>query len=273
LVKAASESLAGRVGMVDMAGLDVWEVGADHWRGLWLRGCFPRSFLAPDDAASFHWRESFTRTFLERDIPQLGLQMAAESLRRFWTMCAHWHGQIWNAAEFGRSLGISETAVRHRLDLLTGTYMVRRLPPWHENLRKRQVKAPKIYLRDSGLLHHLLGLNRHEALLSHPKLGASWEGFALEQTLGRLHTREAYFWATHNGAELDLFLPAGTKRIGVEFKYADAPGMTRSLRSALTDLGLDEAWIVYPGRERYRVHERVEALPLPECLAALGRRG
>lgn len=154
MVKAASESLAGRVGMVDMAGLDVWEVGADHWRGLWLRGCFPRSFLAPDDAASFHWRESFTRTFLERDIPQSGLQMAADSLRRFWTMCAHWHGQIWNAAEFGRSLGISETAVRHRLDLLTSTYMVRRLPPWHENLRKRQVKAPKIYLRTWGSMRH-----------------------------------------------------------------------------------------------------------------------
>lgn len=265
LIKGVTESLAGRVGFVDLAGFDCWETGADDLRTLWLRGGFPRSFLAPDDNASLLWREDFLRSFLERDLPQFGIQIPADAMRRFWTMVAHYHGQIWNAAEFGRSLGISESSLRHRLDVLTGTYMVRKLPPWHENLKKRQVKSPKIYVRDSGIVHNLLGLETFHALQSHPKLGASWEGFALENILARSRTREAYFWATHAGAELDLLLFHHGRRIGFEFKYADAPGMTKSLHAALGDLSLDRAWVVYPGRERYRLHEKVEAIPLADC--------
>jgi predicted AAA+ superfamily ATPase len=270
LVKGVTESLAGRVGLVDMAGFDCWETQPDDLRALWLRGGFPRSFLAPDDGSSLLWRESFLRSFLERDLPQFGISIPADAMRRFWTMVAHYHGQVWNAAEFGRSLGVSEASLRHRLDVLTGTYMVRRLLPWHENLKKRQVKAPKVYVRDSGIAHHLLGIETFPTLQSHPKLGASWEGFALENILARARARDAYFWATHAGAELDLLLFHQGKRIGFEFKYADAPGMTKSLHTALADLSLDRAWVVYPGRERYRLHDKVEAIPLIDCLEALG---
>lgn len=269
LIKGVTESLAGRVGFVDLAGFDCWETGAAELRTLWLRGGFPRSFLAADDNASLLWREAFLRSFLERDLPQFGISIPADAMRRFWTMVAHYHGQIWNAAEFGRSLGVSEASLRHRLDVLTGTYMVRRLQPWHENLKKRQVKSPKVYVRDSGIVHHLLGLETFHALQSHPKLGASWEGFALENILARTRSREAYFWATHAGAELDLLLIHQGRRIGFEFKYADAPGMTKSLHTALGDLSLDRAWVVYPGRERYRLHEKVEAIPLTDCLNAM----
>jgi predicted AAA+ superfamily ATPase len=265
LIKGVSESLAGRVGFVDLAGFDCWEAKAGDLRSLWLRGGFPRSYLAPDDASSLLWRDGFVRTFLERDIPQFGITIPAETLRRFWTMVAHYHGQVWNGSEFGRSLGVSETAIRHYLDILTGTYMVRRLAPWHENLKKRQVKSPKVYVRDSGIVHHLLGLQSLADLQSHPKLGASWEGFALENILARANARDAYFWATHAGAELDLLLFHKGKRLGFEFKYGDAPGMTKSLHSAISDLSLDRAWIIYPGTERYRIHEKVEVLPLTDC--------
>ena len=197
LVQGVSESLAGRVGFIDLSGFSLEEVGASTVTSLWTRGGFPRSFLAPDDEVSYAWRRDFIRTFLERDIPQLGINIPAETLRRFWTMIAHYHGQVWNAAQFGRSLGSSESTARRYLDILSGAFMVRVLPPWFENLGKRQVKAPKVYLRDSGLLHALLQLTDLHSVLGHPKLGASWEGFALEHVVTSLGTRDAYYWATH----------------------------------------------------------------------------
>ncbi len=264
LVRGASESLAGRIGFVDLGGLDLSELGAQSWRKLWLRGGFPRSHLARSDAASLRWRRDFVRTFLERDVPQLGIRIPTPALRRFWMMIAHCHGQLWNGAELGRSLGVGEHTVRRYLDLLTGTFLVRQLPPWFENLSKRQYKAPKVYVRDSGLLHALLGVGSFDELSGHPKLGASWEGFALEQVLASMPDVDAYFWGTHAGAELDLLLMRRGRRYGVEFKYADAPAMTRSLHVALADLALRRAWIVYPGRERYAVHPMVEVVPLAE---------
>jgi predicted AAA+ superfamily ATPase len=262
LVKGTSESLAGRIGFVDLSGFTLEEIGAKKRDRLWNRGGLPRSYLAPSNAASGDWRQDFIRTFLERDIPQLGITIPSETLRRFWTMVAHYHGQVWNAAEFARSLGASENTARRYLDILSGAYMVRVLPPWFENLKKRQVKAPKIYIRDSGILHALLQLVTPRDLLGHPKLGASWEGFALEHALNLINTRDAYYWATHGGAELDLLIFASGKRFGFEIKYTDAPGLTRSMRIALEDLRLDHLWIVYPGRETYPLHERVAAIPL-----------
>jgi predicted AAA+ superfamily ATPase len=265
LIRGASETLAGRIGFVDLGGFDLGEVGTRAWRRLWLRGGFPRSYLAATDALSFRWRRDFIRTVLERDIPQLGVRVASELLRRFWMMLAHFHAQIWNGADLARSLGVSEHTVRGYLDLLSATYLVRQLPPWYENISKRQYTAPKVYIRDSGLLHTLLAVGTGAELEAHPKLGASWEGFALEQILTLGGSHEAYFWGTHAGAELDLFLVRRGRRYGVEFKYSDAPTMTKSLHIALADLKLERAWIVYPGRERYPVHEKVEALPLAEA--------
>lgn len=262
IVRGASESLAGRVGFVDLGGLNLAEVGPKARDALWLRGGFPRSFLATTDTASARWRSDFLRTFLEQDLPQLGVRTAAETLRRFWTMIAHFHGQVWNGAEFARALSASEPTARHYLDLLCGTYMVRRLQPWHTNLGKRELKAPKIYVRDSGLLHSLLGITDRDGLLSHPKLGASWEGFALEQILAACGAEDTYYWATHNGAELDLVLFRRGKAWGVEFKVGDGPTMTKSLQIALDDLKLERAWIVHAGTKTYPVHERVNALPL-----------
>ena len=272
LVRGVSESLAGRVGFVDLGGLDLSEVGAARQHGLWLRGGLPRSFLARGEPSSVSWRRDFIRTFLERDVPQLGIRIPAEALRRFWMMLAHFHGQIWNGADVARSLGTSEHTVRRYLDVMSGTYLVRQLPPWFENLSKRQYKSPKVYVRDSGLLHVLLGIETGEGLLGHPRLGASWEGFALEQVLATVGDREAYFWGTHAGAEIDLVLFRHGRRIGVEFKYGDAPAMTRSLHVALQDLALDRAFIVYPGRERYRLHEKVEVVPLVEVPRLLVHR-
>ena len=200
LVKGVSESLAGRIGLVDLGGFNIAEAGTANWRALWARGGFPRSFLADDDSGSALWRQSFVRTFLERDLPQLGIRVPAETLRRFWTMIAHYHGQVWNAAEFARALGANEGTARRYLDILSGAFMVRLLPPWFENLKKRQVKSPKVYLRDSGLLHTLLGLTTADSLAGHPKVGASFEGFAVEQVLAAFGDSDAYFWATHAGA-------------------------------------------------------------------------
>ncbi len=273
VVRGVSESLAGRIGFVDLTGFDLEEAGADRWRDLWIRGGFPPSFLARSVADSLEWRRDFLRTFLERDLPALGVRTPAEALRRFWTMLAHYHGQTLNVADLGRGLGIRAETVRRHLDLLVGTYAVRLLPPWHENLSKRQVRAPKVYLRDSGILHLLHGIGGWEGLLGHPKRGASWEGFALEQVIGSRRDADACFWATHGGAELDLLLLAGGRRIGVEFKFADAPSMTRSLHAAMEDLRLDEAWLVHPGTGRYRVHEKAEAIPLAEALVVLGEDG
>ena len=273
LVKGVSESLAGRVGLVDLGGFDLREVAADPWRTLWLRGGFPRSYLAPDARGSALWRESFVRTFLERDIPQFGITIPVETLRRFWTMIAHYHGQIWNAAELARSLGASERTARGYLDILAGAFMVRALPPWFENLKKRQVKAPKVYVRDTGLLHTLLDVVRESDLAGHPKVGASFEGFAMEQLLAAFETGNAYFWATHGGAEIDLLITRGGKRYGFDCKLSDAPGTTRSMRVALDDLGLEHLWIVYAGDEAYSLDERISVLPvagIPGLAALLG---
>ena len=265
LVRGVSESLAGRVGLVDLGGFHLGEVDATGWRKLWTRGGFPRSYLARDGQRSSLWRRSFIRTFLERDIPQLGITIPAERLRRFWTMIAHYHGQTWNGAEFARALGTSEATARRYLDILTGAFVVRALPPWFENLKKRQVKAPKVYVRDTGLLHELLGLPGERELTGHHKVGASFEGFAVEQLLAGLATRDAYFWATHGGAELDLLVFRGGKRYGFECKFADAPGTTRSMRVALEDLGLAHLWIVYPGDEAYALDDRISVLPISQA--------
>ncbi len=262
IVRGVSESLAGRIEFIDLSGFDLSETGTENLDRLWVRGGFPRSFLAEDEASSMAWRDNFIRTFLERDIPQLGITIPAETLRRFWTMIAHFHGQVWNAAQLARSFGVSENTVRGYLDILAGAFMVRLLPPWFENLRKRQVKSPKVYLRDTGLLHALLHVERLADLQSHPKLGASWEGFALEQMCTLLEAREVYFWATHGGAELDLLVTVSGKRHGFEFKYADAPRSTRSMRVALEDLDLEKIWVIYPGTKRYELDESITVCPL-----------
>jgi predicted AAA+ superfamily ATPase len=266
MVKGISESLAGRIGFVDLSGFDLREVGAEQLSRLWSRGGFPKSFLATNDAASMAWRGDFIRTFLERDIPQLGITIPAETISRFWTMIAHYHGQVWNSAQFARSLGTSENTARRYLDILSSSYMVRILPPWFENIRKRQVKAPKIYIRDSGILHTLLQLRTLTDLQGHPKLGASWEGFALEELIGALNTRNTYFWATHAGTELDLFMLVGGKRYGIEVKYADAPGRSRSMLVAIQDLSLEHLWVIYPGQQEYRLDERISVTPLDTAL-------
>ena len=264
LVKGVSESLAGRIGFVDLAGFQLWEVGVQHRDRLWIRGGLPKAFLADSDAESIQWRENFIRTFLERDIPQLGITIAAETLRRFWTMIAHYHGQVWNAAEFARALGTAENTARRYLDILSGAYMVRVLPPWFENLKKRQVKAPKIYIRDSGLFHSLLQVLNLADLQGHPKIGASWEGFALEHIIRVFRTRDVYFCATHAGAELDLMVTIAGKRHGFEFKYTDAPGVKRSMHIAIEDLGLEHLWIIYPGDQEYALDSKITVLPLEQ---------
>lgn len=269
LVKDASESMAGRVEFIELAGLDLSEVGPETMESLWLRGGFPRSYLADSDEDSFAWREGFVRTFLERDLPQLGITIPATAMRRFWSMLAHYHGQTWNGAELSRSLGLSAKTVRSYLDILTGAFMLRQLQPWYENLSKRQVRSPKVYFRDSGLLHSLLGLPDRLALLGHPKVGASWEGFAIEQLLTLLRPGEAYFWATHGGAELDLLFMHRGRRYGIEAKFTEAPVATPSMRIALEDLGLEHLWVVHPGRHAYPIGERLSALPLAEASVRL----
>lgn len=264
LIKKASETLAGRVEFVELTGFTLAEVKSKDERKLWLRGGFPRSFLASSEKDSVSWREGLIRTFLERDIPQLGISIPAAAMRRFWTMLAHYHGQIWNASELGRALGFSDKTMRSYLDILSGTFMIRQLMPWHENLSKRQVKAPKIYFRDSGILHQLLSLPDFQALTGHPRVGASWEGFALEQTLNVIETKQIYFWSTYSGAELDLFFLHGGRRYGVEFKYSETPLVTKSMRSAFDTLELDHLWIVYPGAAKYPVHEKITVLPLKD---------
>lgn len=271
LIRGLSESLAGRIGVLDLFGFDLSETGSESMRALWTRGGFPRAFLAPDDTASSDWRAAFVRTFLERDLPLFGIAIPAATLRRFWTMIAHYHGQVWNAAEFARSLSVDEKTARRYLDILAGAFVVRVLPPWFENIKKRQVKAPKIYVRDSGLLHSLLGLATAADLSGHPKLGASWEGFVIEQVIAAMQTRDAYYWATQSGAELDLMVFSKGKRHGFEIKYADAPGTTKSMHIALEDLGLEHLWVVYPGTERYQLHDRITVVPATE-IPALAKR-
>jgi len=263
LVKGVSETLAGRVLSVSVAGFILAEIGVENRDLLWLRGGFPRSYLAASDRASTRWREAFVDTFLERDIPQLGINIPAETLRRFWTMLSHYHGQTWNSSELARALGANEKTARRYLDILSGTYVVRVLPPWFENIGKRQRKAPKVYIRDTGLLHTLLRIGTMAQLRSHPKYGASWEGFALEQVLMRWGEHSAYFWGTHRGAELDLLITHAGKRYGFEFKCTDAPRTTKSMHIVTEDLRLEHLWVIYPGDLEYPLGPEMTALPLP----------
>ena len=262
LIRGVSETLAGRLLFVDVGGFSLAEVEPANQDRLWMRGGFPRAWLAPSTAAWTRWMESFTRTFLERDIPGLGSKVSPESLGRFWRMLAHYHGQAWNAAELGRSMDVSVTAVNHYRDLLAGTFMVRVLPPWFENLGKRIVKSPKVYVRDSGILHFLLGLEEMRELPVHPRYGASWEGFALEQTLRAHGERDAYFYRTQRGAELDLLLLRRGRRWGFEFKCTDAPRVTKSMLVVIADLGLAHLWVLYPGDREYPLADAITALPL-----------
>ena len=273
LVRGVSESLAGRVALVDVTGFNLAEVGADKWRTLWWRGGFPLAYLAESAAASREWQEHFVRTLLERDLPQLGSTIAATALRRFWTMLTHYHGQVWKGSELARSLGASEPTMRKYLDLLTSTFMVRQLTPWHENVGKRQVKAPKIYVRDSGLLHCLMRQESFADLEAHPKLGASWEGFALEQVLSLTGDRDAYFWGTHGGAELDLLVLRRGRKYGFEFKYGDGPTLTKSMHVALNDLKLERLFVVHPGAHSYAMNERTEAVGITSLGARLAEAG
>lgn len=268
LLRQSSETLAGRLELLPLEGFRLSDVGARAQARHWLRGGFPLSFIARSEADSLNWRRQFLQAFLERDLPQLGITIPAVALRRFWNMVAHYHGQIWNSAELARALAINEATVRRYLDLMTGVFMVRQLPPWFENLGKRQVKAPKVYVRDSGLLHALLGLGDPRGLEHHPKVGASWEGYAVEEVLKALRPDDAYYWATHNGAEIDLVLFKDGRRIGVECKRMDAPTLTPSMRIALADLKLDQLFVVYPGERRYPLGDRVEAVPLAELVVA-----
>mgnify|MGYP001585755269 CR=1 FL=1 len=264
-LRQPAESLAGRLETVELSGFSLAEVGASQQARHWLRGGFPPSFLAASEADSLAWRQSFVQTLVERDVPLLGVtNISPPLLRRFWAMLAHYHGRIWNAAELARSLGIGESAVRRYLDALEGAFLVRVLRPYHANLLKRQVKSPKVYLRDTGLLHILLGIRSEKDLLEHPLHGASWEGYALEEILRAFQPEETYFWATHGGAELDLLLIKDGRRVGVECKRADAPRLTPSMRAALQDLELDRLLVVYPGSQRYALAERVEVLPITD---------
>lgn len=262
IIKTASETLAGRVEFIELSGFNLSETGKENWKTNWLRGGFPRSYLSDSDEDSLAWREGFIRTFLERDIPQLGINIPAVAMRRFWTMLAHYHGQTWNASELERSMGLSDKTVRSYLDILTGTFMIRQLQPWFENLGKRQVKSPKVYLRDTGLLHSLLNISDWHSLLGHPKIGASWEGFVIEQILRIIYPSQAYFWATHSGAEIDLIFPYKGRKFGVEVEFNEAPKISASMRSACNDLSLDHLWIVYPGKESYPVTDKISVCSL-----------
>lgn len=268
LLRQSAETLAGRLETVLLEGFRLADLGADKQSRHWLRGGFPLAYTARTEADSVAWRQQFLQTFLERDVPQMGMAVPAIALRRFWNMIAHYHGQVWNAAELARAMAIGESTVRRYLDLMTGVFMVRQLPPWFENIGKRQIKSPKIYIRDSGLLHALLGIANRRDLEHHPKIGASWEGYAIEEVIKALRPDEVYFWATHQGAELDLLLMRRGRRIGVECKRKDAPVLTPSMRIALDDLKLDRLFVVYPGEQRYPLAAKVEAVPLAEFVDA-----
>ncbi len=262
LLRQSSESLAGRMEIIPLSGFTVAEIGIENQRTHWLRGGFPLSYLAQTEENSVIWRKNFIQTLLEHDLPQLGIGTPAPTLLRFWTMLAHYHGQIWNAAEPARSLGISESSVRRYLDLLEQVFMIRQLPPWYANLQKRQVKSPKVYFRDTGLLHYLLGIRNERDLLNHPRLGASWEGHIIEEVIKHIHPDEVFFWATHGGAELDLLLLKDGRRLGIEAKRVDAPRLTPSMRIALEDLKLDRLIVIYPGEQAYTLGEKIIVMPL-----------
>ena len=271
MLRQTSETLAGRIGYHELRGLALEDVGTGQWVRLWIRGGFPRAFLARSSPASDEWRRDFIRTFLERDLPQLGIGIRSATLHRFWTMLAHYHGQTWNASEFGRSFGVADTTVRNYLDTLTAALVIRQLPPWHENISKRQVKAPKVYVLDSGLLHTLLNLVDRAAVERHPKLGASWEGFVLEQIIRRLRARpeECFFWRTHAGAELDLLVVSGRHRIGFEIKRTSAPQVTPSMRAALADLRLATLDVVHAGDRTFPLSVKIRAVAASDLLDTL----
>ena len=264
LLQQSSESLAGRIAHYELDGFSLLELPKAPVERLWRRGGFPRSFLARTEADSVRWRDDFIATFLGRDLPQFGIRVSATTLERFWAMLAHYHGQTWNSSELARAFGVADTTVRHYLDILTSTYVVRQLPPWHENLAKRQVKAPKIYLRDSGILHSLLRIPDRESLLRHPKVGASWEGFALAEVEAQLRVRrgESHFWRTHGGAELDLFVVRGQRRLGFEFKRTSSPTITPSMRIALESLALERLDVVHAGDATWDLAPRIRAVAL-----------
>ncbi len=267
LIKQSSESLAGRIAYIE---LTPFSYGETHTiKKLWERGGFPLSYLAETEQDSFDWRAFYIRTFLEQDIPNLGFKIAPEALRRFWTMLAHYHGNIFNASELGRSFGTSDTTIRRYLDLLTGTFMVRQLQPWYENIKKRQVKAPKIYVRDSGILHSILNLRTRDELLRYPKLGASWEGFALEEVIRAHQVRhqDCYFWSTYSGAEVDLLIHQQGKFIAFEFKFSDAPKITKSMHHVLQDLPIDHLHVIYPGNRNYPLSEEISVEGLESYLS------
>ena len=271
LLRQGSETLAGRIAFYELPGFDLAEVDASNWQRLWLRGGFPRAYLPRAHRQSGEWRANFVRTFVERDLPRLGTLTSPRTLADFWTMMSHWHGQVWNSSELGRAFGVAHTTVRGYLNLLTNTFVVRQLAPWTENIGKRVVKSPKIYVADSGLLHTLLGIEKPADLASHPKVGASFEGFALEQVIRRLELRprEAFFWATHSGAELDLLVVRGRRRLGFEFKRTDAPKLTRSMMVSLDTLSLDRIDVVHAGSHGFPMHEKVRAVPMQELLDAV----
>lgn len=271
LLRQSSESLAGRVAYHELAGFSLEDVGRGRADRLWLRGGFPRSFLARTEREGDEWRRAFVRTFVERDLPQLGVTIPAGTLERFWAMLAHYHGQVWNASEFARSFGVSDATVRRYLDLLAATFVARVLPPWSENLGKRQVRSPKVYLADSGMLHALLGIRERRDLERHPKLGASWEGFVLEVVVRHLGVdrQECHFWATHAGAELDLLVVRGRRRVGFEFKRTAAPGVTRSMRVALEDLHLERLDVVHGGPHTFNLAPRIRAVAFARLLVDL----
>jgi len=263
IVKGVSESLAGRVAFLEMGGFTLTEVGEQNWTRLWVRGGFPLAYLATNEDKCFGWLMNFMQSLLERDIPQLGIRVPAAVLRRFWTMLAHYHGQPWNASELARAMGVKQDTARHYLDILGGAFMLRQLPPWFENTGKRVVKAPKVYFRDTGLLHALLGLRDTQQVFGHPRFGFSWEGFAMEEVIRTAQAeRDAYFYRTHAGAELDLLILRGGRRYGFELKFEDAPRPTRSMQMVLEDLNLERLWIVYPGDRTFPLKERIELLPI-----------
>lgn len=270
LERQSSESLAGRAERISIGGFTLAEVGADEQDRLWERGGFPRSFLAGVDTDSAVWRSQFVQTLLERDMPQWGVSVPAAALRRLWTIVAHYHGQTWNASDAARTLDVSQPMIKRYLDLLTDANVVRQLQPYHANLKKRQVKSPKVYVRDTGILHRLLGITGQKDLVEHPKVGASWEGFVIEQLLALERHEDVWFWATHQGAEMDLVIQREGRLLGVEIKRTDAPKITPSVRIALEDLGLERVAIVYPGTKRYPLASSVEAVPLQDLAEAPG---
>lgn len=266
LLNQSSETLAGRIAYLEIQPFSFAEVQSEE--KLWLRGGFPNSFLAKTDAMSFEWRKQYVKTFLEQDIPNLGIRIAPLNLRRFWMMIANYHGNIINVEELSRSLGINSKNIRYYLDILTNTFMLRQLQPWWENISKRQVKSPKIYLRDSGILHYLLDIEDKNLLYKHPKIGASWEGFAIEEIIRchKVDSENCFFWATHQQAELDLLIFYQGKRLGFEFKYADAPKLTKSMQIACDNLNLDSLTVIYPGERAYQLTEKISVIGLFDFL-------